>query len=541
MISRKTHIGLVLILLFGVFLTSGLSLSAQASGQTLAWSIEGVSDLVSLDPAKASDSQGFTVIGLIYGGLVRLDGQLHVVPDLAENWTVSDDGLTYTFTLRDDAAFSDGSPVTADDVIWSLTHALDPSTGGWTGPFYLSNIVGANDVAEGTTMDLTGVKAVDDKTVEITVNQPSAYFLSQLTFGSAKIVSKAAAEADPEGWEQTPLSSGAFQVKEWNHNQNLVLVPNEHYWQPASAISELTMPFIQDSETAFQLYRTGELDIMGSQQNGVPAAHIPEVNLLPDFHQAASFAVRYVGFNNVIAPFNDVNVRRAFALAIDKDTLANNVLNGTVAATDRILPPGIPGSELPIKGLHFDPEAAKAALEAAGVTADSIGPVTLTYGVEGDNERVVTVLQAMWQQNLGVTVNLEPLELSTFSARLNETTENPESGLQMYYSIWGADYPDPQNFLSQQLRTGVGNNNGHYSNPKFDALVDKADVMTGDVQARLALYNQAEQIAVDDVGWLPLFNPRLNVLIKPYVTGIVFTGQGLTIPDYTALRGRPAQ
>lgn len=536
MLSRRL---LVLTLLF-VLSISLIPASAQG-GQTLTWSIEGITDLVSLDPAKASDSQGFTVVGLLYGGLVRLDGELHVVPDLAESWTVSDDGLTYTFTLREGAAFSDGSPVTAEDVVWSLTHALDPNTGGWTGPYYLYNIVGANEVAAGETMQLTGAVVVDDRTVEITIGQPSAFFLSQLTFGSAKIVSKAAAEADPEGWEESPLSSGPFAVSAWNHGQNLVLVPNEHYWQPASAISELTLPFIQDSETAFQLYRTGELDIMGSQQNGVPAVHIPEVELLPDFRQAASFAVRYVGFNNVTEPFNDVNIRRAFALAIDKDTLANVVLSGTVVATDRILPLGIPGSELPIEGLGFDPVEASAALEEAGVTPEDISPVTLTYGVEGDNERVVTVLQAMWQENLGVTINLEPLELSTFSARLNATYQNPESGLQMYYSIWGADYPDPQNFISQQLRTGVGNNNGHYSNEAFDALVDEADVMTGDIEARLALYNEAEQIAVSEVGWLPLFNPRLNVLVKPYVTGIVFTGQGLVIPDYTALRGRSAQ
>jgi peptide/nickel transport system substrate-binding protein/oligopeptide transport system substrate-binding protein len=539
-IAKKSRLCLLLII-GALLLTLNMEVFAQTSGQTLAWSIEGVSDLVSLDPAKASDSQGFTVIGLLYGGLVRLDGQLRVVPDLAESWTVSDDGLVYTFNLRDGSAFSDGSPVTADDVIWSLTHALDPSTGGWTGPFYLSNIAGANDVAEGMTMDLTGAVAVDDKTVEITILQPSAYFLSQLTFGSAKIVSKAAAEADPEGWQESPLASGAFQVQEWNHGQNLILVPNENYWEAPAAISELTLPFIQDSETAFQLYRTGQLDIMGSQQNGVPAVHIPEVELLPDFHQAASFAVRYIGFNNVIAPFDNVNVRRAFALSLDKETLANIVLAGAVAPTDRILPLGIPGSEFAVTGLNFDPDAAKAELEKAGLTPESIGPVTLTYGVEGDNERVVTVLQAMWQENLGVTVTLEPLELSTFSARLNETTETPETGIQMYYSIWGADYPDPQNFISQQLRTDVGNNNGHFSNAEFDTLVDQADVMTGDVEARLMLYNQAEQIAIDEVGWLPLFNPRLNVLIKPYVTGFVFTGQGIQIPDYTALRGRPSQ
>lgn len=532
-LSRFTIVMLV-IALFSISLTP---LLAQG-GQTLNWSLEGVTDLASLDPAKASDSQGFTVVGLLYGGLVRLDGQLRVIPDLAEGWTVSDDGLTYTFTLREGASFSDGSPITADDVIWSLTHALDPNTGGWTGPFYLSNIVGADEVAAGETTELTGAIAIDDRTIELTIKQPSAFFLSQLTFGSAKIISKAAADADPEGWEETPLSSGAFMLTSWNHGQNILMEPNPYYWQPPFAIVELRMPFVQDSETAFQLYRTGELDVMGSQQNGVPAVHVPEVELLPDFRQSASFAVRYVGFNNIIPPFNDVTVRQAFAQAVDKETLANVVLNGTVAPTDRILPLGIPGSELPIEGLKFDAEAAKASLEAAGLTPETIGPVTLTYGVEGDNERVVTVLQAMWKENLGVDVTLEPLELATFSARLNETTQNPENGLQMYYSIWGADYPDPQNFLSQQLRTDVGNNNGHFSNAEFNALVDRADVMVDNIEERLQLYNQAEQIAVTNVGWLPLYNPRLNVLIKPYVTGFVFTGQGILIPDYTALRGR---
>jgi ABC-type transport system substrate-binding protein len=519
-----------------VALTAAIPAAAQDGG-TLTWSIEGINDLPSLDPAKASDSQGFTVIGLIYGGLVRLDGDLRVVPDVAEGWTVSDDGLTYTFTLRSDAKFSDGSEITPDDVIWSLVHALDPNTGGWTGSYYLYNIVGAQDVIDGNTMELSGASAPDAHTVVLQVNQPSAYFLSQLTFGSAKIVSKAAAEADPTGWEAMPLSSGPFMVQQWNHGQNIILVPNPNYWQ-VPQISMLTMPFIQDSETAYQLYRTGELDIMGSQQNGVPSVHIPEAEALPDFRQAASFVVRYVGFNNVIAPFDNVNVRRAFALAIDKDALANQVLGGTVVPSDRILPLGIPSSGLPITGLHFDADAARAELETAGVTPESIGVVKLTYGVEGDNERVVTVLQSMWRENLGIDVQLEPLELTTFSARLNETFETPESGIQFYYSVWGADYPDPQNFISQQLRTGVGNNNGHYSNAEFDALVDQADVMTDDVDARMALYNQAEQIAVDEVGWLPLYNPRLNVLVKPYVEGIVFSGQGLVIPDFSALTGR---
>ncbi len=523
----------LMVLMASLMLVLAIVPVAAQEGANLRWSLEGINDLVSLDPAKASDSQGFTVIGLLYGGLVRLDGDLRVIPELAESWTVSDDGLVYIFKLREGAAFSDGSPVTAADVVWSLTHALDPATGGWTGPFYLSNIVGANEVASGSTTELSGAVAIDDQTVQISILQPSAYFLSQLTFGSAKIVSSKQVAADAQ-WENNPLSSGPFQLKEWNHGQNIVLVPNPGYYQK-SPLASITMPFIQDSETAYQLYRTGQLDIMGSQQNGIPSVHVAEAQGQPDFRSTSLFAVRYVAFNNKLAPFDNVDVRRAFALAIDKQTLANDVLAATVVAADRILPLGIPASELPITPLSFDAAAAKAALAAAGVTPETIGTVKLTYGVEGDNERVVTVLQAMWKENLGVDVTLEPLELSTFSARLNETTQTPETGLQMYYSVWGADYPDPQNFLSQQLRTDVGNNNGHYSNAEFDKLADQADVLTGDVETRLGLYNQAEQIAVNEVGWLPLFNPRLNILVSPKVEGVVFNGQGLIIPDFAAL------
>ncbi len=524
-------------LLVVLAIVAGLSVVpvARAAGTTLNWSIEGINDPNSLDPTKFTDAPVGTILGLIYGGLVRLDGNLQVVPDLAESWSISKDGLTYTFKLRDNAKFSDGTPITADDVIFSFSRALAPDAKGG-GLFRLGNIVGAEELKKGTAKELTGVKAVDPKTVEIKVVQNTAYFLDQLTYTVTKILSKKAADANPN-WADKPVSSGAFMIQQWNHNQNMALAPNPNYWQPATNIATLNLQFFQDSETAFQLYRTGKLDIMGSQQNGVPAGHVKEVANDPDFHQASSFAVRFVGFNNKLAPFDNVKVRRAFAMAIDKKTLAEQVLAGAVLPTDRILPAGFPGSELPIKGLGFDPAAAKAALADAGVKPADL-KVKLTYGVEGDNERVVTVLQAMWKDNLGVDVALEPLELTTFSAKLDEMYQKPETGLQAYYSIWGADYPDPQNFISQQLRTDVGNNNMHYSNPEFDKLVDQADVMNGDPKARMELYNKAEQIAVDEVGWLPLFTPRLNVLIKPYVKGIVFTGQGLIIPDYDKLQGQ---
>ena len=510
--------------------------SAQEAGAgPIRWSLTGVSDLVSLDPAKASDQQGFTVIGMLYGGLVTLDESLLVVPSLAQGWSISDDGLVYTFTLRDGITFSDGTAITADDVVWTFNHALDPKTGGWTGPYYFTLIEGADEVAAGTAMEVSGVKKMDDKTVAITIKQPSAYFLSSLSAGPSKILSKAAGDAGAEG----TVTSGPFTLKNWNHGQGIELVPNPQFYQPVTGVTQLDFIFNQDSETGYQLYRTGEADILGSSQNPIPASRVPEVEGSPDFRSTPAFNTRYVAFNNVLKPFDDVKVRQALTHAIDRETLANAVLGGTVNPTERILPAGFPASDKPITGLAFDPAAAKDLLGQAGIDPKTFS-FTLSYGVEGDNERVVTVLQSMWQENLGISVKLEPLELATFSSRLNDTYQDPENGLQAYYSVWGADYPDPQNFLSLQLQTDVGNNNGHWSNADFDKLTKEADTTVDDFAKRADLYNKAEQIAVDEVGWLPLFNAKVNVLVRECIKGINVTGMDYQIPDWGALTGCPA-
>jgi oligopeptide transport system substrate-binding protein len=511
-------------------------LAQEAGGGPIRWSLTGVSDLVSLDPAKASDQQGFTVIAMLYGGLVKLDEKLLVVPSLAEEWSVSDDSLTYTFTLRDGITFSDGTPITADDVVWTFNHALDPKTGGWTGPYYFTLIEGADEVAAGTATAVSGVKKIDDKTVAITIKQPSAYFLSSLSAGPSKILSQAAA-ADPNN--EGKITSGPFMLQSWNHGQGINLTPNPRFYEPVTGVTELDFVFNQDSETGYQLYRTGKVDILGSSQDPIPASRVPEVEGSPDFKSTPAFNTRYVAFNNTLPPFDDVRVRQALTHAIDRETLANAVLGGTVNPTDRILPAGFPAADKPITGLAFDPAAAKDLLGQAGIDPQSFS-FTLSYGVEGDNERVVTVLQSMWQENLGITVKLEPLELATFSSRLNDTYQDPQKGLQAYYSIWGADYPDPQNFLSLQLQTDVGNNNGHWSNAEFDKLTKEADTTVDDFAKRADLYNKAEQIAVDEVGWLPLFNAKVNVLVRDCIKGIDVTGMDYQIPEWSALSGCPA-
>ncbi len=507
----------------------------HAAGGKLTWSIEGISELSTLDPVKATDSQSFLVINFLFGRLVKLDKDLKVIPDLAQKWAVSDGGKTYTFTLRDNVKFSDGSPITADDVVYSLTYAFDPKVGGGNASYYLSSIIGSDDFVNGKAPTISGVSAPDAKTVVFKINAQSAVFLDQLTFGFW-VISKAQVSADKD-WATHPVTSGGFKVQEWRHNQFITIVPNGGYWD-RSGVAEIDFLFIQESETAYQLYKSGQLDVMGSQQNGVPVGDLGEVVGKPDFKQADSFITRYIGFNNAVPPFDNVNVRRAFALAIDKAALTDKILSGSAAPADRIVPPGIPGTDLPITPLKFDAAAAKKALADSGFTAQTLPPVTITYGTEGDNERVLTFLQALWKTNLGITVKLDPMEVAKFSDTLTATYKDPKtSGVQAFYSVWGADYPDPQNFLSQQLHTDVGNNNGHWSDSTFDRLVDMADTIIGDDATRFKLYQQAEQIAIDKVGWLPVFFPKLNALVRPDVGGIIVNGSGIAVPVYADLKG----
>jgi len=512
--------------------------SGTAPTDTLRWPVEGLSELTSLDPAKPGDAPNNTVITLIFGGLVRLDDKLEVQPDGASGWKVSEDGATYTFSIRDGLKFGDGTPVTANDFVYSINRALSPEIGAFGASSHFAHIVGAKEVIDGTAKTASGVRAVDDTTLEVKLDAPIAYFLALLTYPDTFVVPQKLVESGAN-WQEQAYGTGPYKVKEWKHNQSIQLVATENYWQGKPGIPNIQMPFTKDSETAYQLYQTGELDIEGSGQNPVPAAHIADVQSLPDFKSAAQLTTRYVGFNNEKPPFDNPDVRRAFALAVDKATLANQLLAGSVVPADRILPTGLLGTQLPIKPLAFDAAAAKNALTKAGfANGQGLPEITLAYGQEGDNETVVQALQSMWEQNLGVKVKLQSYELATFSKNLDTTYYTPTEGLQFYYSVWGADYPDPQNFLSLLLHTGNPNNNGHFSDAQFDQLVDEADRL-GDrsqIERRLQLYNQAEQIAIDKVAWIPLFYPKLNILIRPRVEGMVVTPQGLIVPDWSKVK-----
>jgi oligopeptide transport system substrate-binding protein len=503
--------------------------AAPAGGGTLRWSLEGINELPALDPPLAGASQSVGVISLVFEGLVRLDSKLNIAPAGAETWDVKDGGKTFIFHIRKDLKFANGDPVTADDFAYSLNRAFGADFANGNAGYYLSNIVGSTDVTAGKATTISGVKVIDPQTLEIDLQKPSVYFLYQLTFPASFVVSKKAVDANPKAWTDTAFGTGPFMVKEWKHNQSITLVPNPNYWLGKVQLSEIDMPFIQDPATALKLYQTNELDIMGTYN--FPTDQISAVSSLPDFKQVNQFFVTYIGFNNVKAPFKDVKVRQAFAKAVDKDTLINKVLEGAVVRADTIIPPGMPGfntEAAAIQALNIA-DAKKLLSDAGFPDGKGFPKVALAINNQDPNyAKIAAALQQMWKENLGVDVQINTEELAKFNDDLTATANKPAdaAAFDFYISVWGADYPDPQNFVSQQLRTDVGNNNGHYSNPNFDMLVDQADVET-DQAKRLALYQQAETIALTEVGWLPLYYGKANLLINPAVKGLVVTPQGL--------------
>lgn len=531
MFQKKNFVWLLsLVVMVSMVLTAcGPAAPAAPAGGTLRWSLEGVNELPALDPPLAGASQSVGVISLVFEGLVRLDSDLNVQPAGAESWDIKDGGKTFIFHIRKGLKFANGDAVSAEDFAYSLNRAFGPDFANGNAGYYLSNIVGATDVTEGKAPSISGVKVIDAQTLEVDLQTPSVYFLYQLTFPASFVVSKKAVDANPAKWTDTAFGTGPFMVKEWKHNQSITLVPNPNYWLGTPQLAEIDLPFVQDPATALKMYQTGELDIMGTYN--FPTDQIPAVSSGADFKQVNQFFVAYIGFNNAKAPFNDVRVRQAFAKAVDKATLINKVLEGAVVQADTIIPPGMPGfSQSAGKIQELNAADAKKLLADAGF-ADGKGFPKIALSINNQDPnfpKIAATLQQMWKETLGVDVDINTEELAKFNDDLTATANKPEdpAALSFYISVWGADYPDPQNFVSQQLRTDVGNNNGHYSNAEFDKLVDQADVET-DQAKRLGMYQQAEQIALTEVGWLPLYYGKANMLINGKVSGLVVTPQGL--------------
>ncbi len=503
--------------LLSVIVLCSLLLVGCQRGQETALNLYGI-DPITLDPAVSGEMISHEYIQQIYNGLVRLGENLEPSPDIAERWDVSADGRTYTFYLRKDIKFQDGREVTANDFKYSFERACRPSTGSLTAATYLGDIVGVEAVLSGKATDISGVRVIDDYTLQITIDTPKSYFLAKMTYPVAFVVDSNEAEQGGEWWRK-PNGTGPFHLKKWEEENLLVLERNGHYHGEKAGVG--TVVFHLWGGVPMNLYETGEIDATEVYINYIDKVTDPAGNFYQELQIVPELSFSYLGFDHTRPPFDDANLRRAFSMALDKDKLVKLVFKNMMERADGILPPGIPGFNKDLEGLEFDVEKARELIASSNYgSVDNLPPITLTtMGWGGLISNSLEAIVYEWRQNLGVEVRVRQLEPEQFLFHLKKEKD------EMYYMGWVADYPHPQNFLEILFRTGEDNNAGEYSNPSVDDILNRAGVEL-DYDASLALYQEAEQMMVEDAACIPLWSPNNYYLVKPYVSGYELTPMG---------------
>ncbi len=505
---------LLSIFLLSVLLVSSLLLSAcpsptqTTSGGTLNLYGE---DPLTLDPAGAADILTHQYITQIFSGLLQFDDNLQPAPDIAEKWVISADGLVYTFKLRKGVRFHDGKEVKAADFKYSWERALDPATASPTAPTYLGDIVGAREIIAGSTKALSGVKVVDDYTLQVTIDATKSYFLSKLTYPVSYAVDKANVESAREWW-RNPNGTGPFKLNQWVESNSLILEKNDQYYGEPAKLDRVDFQLY--SGLPMDLYETGKIDV-----TGVSLLYLEKVTDKsgPFYNElviSPELSFYYLGFNFAEPPFDDINIRRAFSYAVNKERLISLVYKNMVKKADGILPPGMPGFNPNLTGLGYDLNKAKEFIAASRYgDVSKLPPITFT--VSGRGGGVSTELEAIiyeWRQNLGVDVKVRQLEPERFIPYIKQEKN------EMFTMGWIADYPHPQDFLDVLFRTGADYNYGEFNSPEIDALLDKAGTEQNTAKS-LALYQQAEQKMIDAVACIPLYFGESYILVKPYVKG----------------------
>ncbi|MCL0054413.1 peptide ABC transporter substrate-binding protein [Dehalococcoidia bacterium] len=476
-------------------------------------------DPPTLDPHLTSDTTSAGIVVEIFGGLVSFDTSLNLVADLAESWEISSDAQTYTFKIRDNAVFHNGKPVRAQDFKWSLERAASPDTASPVAETYLGDIVGVSEVLDGNSASISGIKVIDDKTIQIQIDAPKAYFLQKLTYPTAFVVDRENVEAGGRTWTDKPNGSGPFKMVEYKIGERLILERHDDYHLESAKLKKIQMNLAGGSSMA--MYENDEIDLTGISLFDLERIKDPNDPLHSDLVVAnPSFSISYIGFNVEQPPFDDRSFRRALNHAVDKELIAKEVLADLVVPAYSILPPGFPGHSDDLEGLRYDPVLAKKLLSESRYGDPDMRPrIVITIpGTGGTPNLDLEVIINMWKENLGVEVEIQQVEWATYLRDLDRQKFQAYGGLG-----WEADYPDPQDFLDILFHTESDNNNGAFSNVKVDSLLEEARVEV-DVVRRMNLYREAEELIVNDAPWLPLwFAGERHVLIKPYVKGYTIT------------------
>jgi oligopeptide transport system substrate-binding protein len=465
----------------------------------------------------------------VFSGLVSFDPSLNLTPDLAERWEVSPDGTIYTFHLRQNAKFHDGRPVTVQDVVYSWERAASPALASDTVLTYLGDIVGVREMTEGKANQISGLKVVDDHTLQVMIDAPKPYFLLKLTFATAFILDKANVESGEE-WYRAPNGTGPYKLIEWTRFERKVYEANKDFYLGAPSIPSIVVKlYAGDGQ---RLYETGEVDITGIYS--VERFTDPTEPLHYELLTGVNLCTHYVVFDTTRPPFDDINVRKAFSMAFNRQKYIDIILDGHALPANGLYPPGLPGFNIALRGLPYDPAQARQLLTQSKYGGpNGLPPIVFSnIGIGSYISADIAAMAEIWEQNLGVTITVENLEPDYYYDQIYSSNHG-----QLFSGGWCADYPDPENFADVLFHTGSPQNNGRYSNPQLDTLLEAARIEQ-DVTKRIAMYQQAEQIIVDDAAALFTTYSLSYQLVKPYVKGYVFTPIDIPIERYIWLEGK---
>jgi oligopeptide transport system substrate-binding protein len=468
---------------------------------------------------------------LAFSGLVSFDPKLNLTPDLAESWDVSADGMTYTFHLRQNAKFHAGRPVTARDVIYSWERAASLPLSSETALTYLGDILGIKEISEGKSEHASGLVAVDDHTLQVTIDAPKPYFLYKLTFPTAFLVDQQNVESGEE-WYRQPNGTGPYKLTEWKSMESIVYEANPDFYLGKPSIPYIVYQLY--SGVGQRLYESNEIDMTGIGSYSVDRFLDPTEPLHNELVTGVNLCTSYVTFDTTRPPFDDVNVRQAFTMAFDRQKYIDVVLKGHALPAEGLYPPGLPGFNTELNGLPYNPERARQLLKQSRYGGpEGLPPIVYTdAGIGTSIGADVAAMAQMWEQNLGVTITVENLEPNYYYDQIYAGNHG-----QLFSGGWCADYPDPENFADVLFHTGSQQNNGGYSNPELDTLLEQARVEQ-DVNRRMAMYQQAEQMLVEDAAALWTTHSLSYQLVKPYVKGYTFSPIDIPIERYMWLEGK---
>lgn len=505
--------------------TSGTASSAGSSTgsvSTAGFTVQYGSNPETLDPALNSAVDGGNTIITVFETLLIINENNEAVPGQAESWTTSEDGLTWTFTMRDGLKWSDGTDLNAKDFEYSFKRMADPDTAAPYAETCLGMIDGFEEAAgfpdaDGNptvepNLDALNVKASDDgKTLTIVLAYPCSYFDKIVAFAAMSPVQKATVEANGDAWCTSPdtyVCNGPFMITEWTPSERIVLTKNPNYvggWDSSKIVSEsITLLLLEDSSASFAAYNSGEAQLI----KDVPTDEIPSLTKAEDggdFYVDTILGTYYVSLNLKRDAFKDAKVRRALSLAIDRDYVANTIMQGTYSTADSIVGPGIvdengyfhDNGNAPYISADYEANLAEAKkLLADAGYPNGEGYPTLEYSTNdaGYHVPLAEYLQQAWS-DLGITLTISKMEWSSFTAaRRAGEYDVARNG-------WIMDYNDPSNMLDL-FCSGNGNNDGKYSNPEFDAAIEASRV--ADVSEHFAQLHKAEDILMEDTGCLPI-------------------------------------